>query len=177
MGCDTSWQNKNENHAAVTFLTAVDQAGLVTPGSALLSANIKTETLVQYFEAMKAQVQKHVQEIVKDPSSIAHKSSEDQAEPASWIIENGWQVPKWMIDKCRAELKALKIAFPDAYIRICQFHIVQAILRWDCEDKTRGNVPRIPLSGAHPTAHIRNTIKSASASGAIGVPSDPPRYV
>lgn len=32
MGCDTSWRNKNENRAAVTFLTAVDQNGHLTPG-------------------------------------------------------------------------------------------------------------------------------------------------
>ncbi|KAF8576050.1 hypothetical protein K439DRAFT_1623151 [Ramaria rubella] len=145
MGCDTSWHNKNKNRAVVTFLTAVDQAGHMTPDicSALLPTNIKTETLVEHFEATKAKVKKCVQEIVNDPSSIAHKTGEDQTELlrlSNWILKNGWQVPKWMIDKCRAELKALKIAFHDAYICICQFHIVQAILQWDCEDKMRGGV-------------------------------------
>jgi hypothetical protein len=26
------------------------------------------------------------------------------------------------------------VAFPNAYIRLCQFHAIQAILRWDCDD-------------------------------------------
>jgi hypothetical protein len=68
-----------------------------------------------------------------------------------------------MIDKCRSELKAIKQgkstipacyiqlssemmpspAFPNAYIRLCQFHVIQAILRWDGDDKSQSTRPRI----------------------------------
>ncbi|KAF8576755.1 hypothetical protein K439DRAFT_1622608 [Ramaria rubella] len=35
IGCDTNWQNKNENRAAVMFLTVVDGNGHLAPGSAI----------------------------------------------------------------------------------------------------------------------------------------------
>ncbi|KIJ28037.1 hypothetical protein M422DRAFT_270726 [Sphaerobolus stellatus SS14] len=48
LGIDTSWRNMNENRAGVTFITGVNKNGHLVPCSALLSANIKTETLQQY---------------------------------------------------------------------------------------------------------------------------------
>ncbi|KAF8579201.1 hypothetical protein K439DRAFT_1620750 [Ramaria rubella] len=65
IGCDTSWRNKNENRAAVMFLMVVDGNGHLAPGSALLSANIKTETLIKYLKATMEQVITRSQDIVR----------------------------------------------------------------------------------------------------------------
>ena len=72
-----------------------------------------------------------------------------------------------MIDKCRAELQAIRkgqlfdftvticdsvpqtellttcLEFPDSYVRLCQFHVVQAILRWDRSDGSTAKGPKI----------------------------------
>lgn len=64
---------------------------------------------------------------------------------------------------CRSELKAIRqgeltlyacyahistkntqtSVFPMAYIQLCQFHIIQAILRWDGNDQPKSRCPRI----------------------------------
>ncbi|KAF8589640.1 hypothetical protein K439DRAFT_1612645 [Ramaria rubella] len=146
MAADSSWRNKSENRAAVIFLIAIDNNGHLTPGSALLSANVCTQTLYEYLEATKKRVQEQAQEIVTDPNSILHSSEADQAEIIAICIELlkcGWAVPKWMIYKCRAELKAIR---KDAYIRLCQFHVIQAILRWECDDGSVVKGPRISMA-------------------------------
>ncbi|KAF8573395.1 hypothetical protein K439DRAFT_1625113 [Ramaria rubella] len=163
IGCDTSWRNKNKNRAAVTFLTVVDSNGHLAPGSALLSANIQTDTLVEYLRATTEQVIKRARKIVENPDDVSHTAPGDREEIlplAEVILKDGWNVLKWIIDKCRAELKATKKgmstrwstvmrtdevleAFPGAIIRICQFHIIQAILRWDCSNGKIAKAPRI----------------------------------
>ena len=35
------------------------------------------------------------------------------------------------------------VVFPGAVVRLCQFHVVQAILRWDCDDGGVTKPPRI----------------------------------
>ncbi|KAF8582136.1 hypothetical protein K439DRAFT_1618518 [Ramaria rubella] len=113
IGCDTSWHNKNENRAVATFLTVVDGNDHLTPGSALLSANIRMETLAQYLTETKEKVIERVHQIVEN--DIAHTLQEDHKEIvrlAKVILKDGWNIPKWMIDKCRAELKAIKKEWP-----------------------------------------------------------------
>ena len=41
-------------------------------------------------------------------------------------------------------LTTLAVVFPSAVVRLCQFHVVQAILRWDCDDgRVTAKAPRI----------------------------------
>ena len=40
-------------------------------------------------------------------------------------------------------LTRLAVVFPGAVVRLCQFHVVQAILRWDCDDGGITKAPRI----------------------------------
>jgi hypothetical protein len=69
---------------------------------------------------------------------------------AKLIVEHGWNPGCWMIDKSMAEKNAIRkgrndiplwlpfcnnpvithSVFPNAIIRVCQFHIIQAIGRW-----------------------------------------------
>ena len=44
-----------------------------------------------------------------DPGSILHKDHhEDIKRISAEIMDKGWKVPKWMIDKCRAELHSIR---------------------------------------------------------------------
>jgi hypothetical protein len=77
IGADTSWQNKNENRAAVTFLICVDENAHLIPGkkndsftciflgAALLSANIKKQTLAEFFRQTKKRVIHRAREILQ----------------------------------------------------------------------------------------------------------------
>ncbi|KAF8584271.1 hypothetical protein K439DRAFT_1616877 [Ramaria rubella] len=135
----------------VTFLIAVDKNEHFVPGSALLSASVKTKTLSTYLTETKKKVNQRVHAIVNDPACIVHTDMKARAEILKIcleILKHGWKVPKWMIDKCLAELKAIKKdckEFPDAYMRLCQFHVVQAILRWDTDNGTAVKKPRLPF--------------------------------
>lgn len=82
MAADTSWRNKSENRAAVTFLIAVDENEHLVPsrfgigqgisahmrplktGSVLLSANVQTKTLQVYLEETKVKVHERARAIV-----------------------------------------------------------------------------------------------------------------
>ncbi|KIJ38834.1 hypothetical protein M422DRAFT_258481 [Sphaerobolus stellatus SS14] len=102
IGIDTSWRNMNENRAGVTFITGVDRNGHLVPCSALLSANIKVETLRNYLMQTEQQVVARANEIIA--------------------------------------------AIPNAFILICQFHIIQAILRLDVDSGIREGAPRLSLA-------------------------------
>jgi hypothetical protein len=85
LAADSSWRNKSENRAAVTFI-AVDENKHLLPGvceshltfvmyadrfrsgSVLLSANVRTSTLVEYLEATKQKVKQRAEEIIKGTS-------------------------------------------------------------------------------------------------------------
>ncbi|KAE8221862.1 hypothetical protein CF319_g4848 [Tilletia indica] len=47
-----------------------------------------------------------------------------------------WRPASVTIDKCRAELNAINSVWSGVQVRICQFHIMQAICRWDTETKS-----------------------------------------
>jgi len=66
-------------------------------------------------------------------------------EQAKSIVQNGWKPAFIMIDKCRAAMNALSQKFPGIPIRICQFHVMQAILRWD-RDEGNINQPKPTLN-------------------------------
>ena len=46
------------------------------------------------------------------------------------LVTDGWCAQAFMIDKADAEISAIKAAFPEAAIRICFFHVMQAWERW-----------------------------------------------
>ncbi|KIJ46841.1 hypothetical protein M422DRAFT_249585 [Sphaerobolus stellatus SS14] len=148
VGADTSWRNKNENRAAVTFLTCVNDNGHLVPGSALLSANIKTTTLYTYFIETENRVLERAREIVKDPASIIHENERDHKnilKHASRAVQkNKWRILKWMIDKCRHLINAIKRFCAQAVIIICQFHIIQALIELRGDKERITGSPRIP---------------------------------
>jgi hypothetical protein len=79
------------------------------------------------------------------------------------LADGTWAIHKFMIDKCQFLLAAinegacsfhnclssiitLHAVFPDSNIIVCQFHIVQAIIRFDGDDGRVTGGPKIPYA-------------------------------
>ncbi|KIJ31481.1 hypothetical protein M422DRAFT_266859 [Sphaerobolus stellatus SS14] len=150
IGIDTSWRNMNENRAGVTFITGVDENGHLVPCSALLSANIKAETLKEYLVQTEIQVIARANEIISDATSILSRDKAEKIEIIALshdIVRTGhWNIKKVMIDKCLFLLTAILQAIPNVIILICQFHIIQAILRLDVDSGSHDGAPRLSLA-------------------------------
>ncbi|KAJ7185884.1 hypothetical protein C8R46DRAFT_1207993 [Mycena filopes] len=114
MGSDQCWRNKSQNRAALSLLSTVDEASHMVPNPSIISTRGRSKKI-------QAQILENAKE----------------------IIENGWRMALIMIDKHFPSLLALK-AFLKKYnlvgvfIRICQFHVVQAIIRWEWSDGRKG---------------------------------------
>ncbi|KIJ55981.1 hypothetical protein M422DRAFT_239158 [Sphaerobolus stellatus SS14] len=148
IGADSSWRNKNENRAAMTLLTVVTEGGRMTPGAALLSANVKKKTIKEWLKETKKKLMERAKQIVKDPKSVKHKVPTIRAQiikAAKRMVETGqWTVAKWMIDKCWPFLQAIKEIDPEFLIIICQFHIVTALITFTGDNGRVVGGPPIP---------------------------------
>ncbi|KAK0519474.1 hypothetical protein OC834_007366, partial [Tilletia horrida] len=160
---DSSWRNKNENRAPLTFITTHNSALHMVPCAAYLSADATADAF--------AHLLRHLAEEVLAEATLLCELDIDQQlalnEPtlllnAHRIVGEGfWQPSSVMIDKCRAELNAILSVWPDMQIRVCQFHIMQAICRWDSESKT-------VKSKAGPSSGSNSTGSSLALSKALG---------
>ncbi|EED82568.1 predicted protein [Postia placenta Mad-698-R] len=130
LALDSSWRNKNENRAAMTLLSTVNDHKHVMPGAVLLSANVQTETLTEFLRVTRDRLIARAQEIVKgaligdDPSTIEDRTPGEHERIkrlAAEILAQGFSVSHFMIDKSLAELHAIK----------------KALVRWDCNGGRR----------------------------------------
>ncbi|CAD6964253.1 unnamed protein product [Tilletia controversa] len=105
---DSSWRNKNENRAPLTFVTITTHVNHMVPCAAYLSANVNAETIAIMLRALEV-------EVVAEAEAICNGSTEmEQKEPL--LLKHALQiqaVQAWspagvMIDKCLAELNAIK---------------------------------------------------------------------
>ncbi|RDX52563.1 hypothetical protein OH76DRAFT_1480666 [Lentinus brumalis] len=145
---DSSWRNKNENRAAVTFLIAVSEAMHAMPGSVLMSANVRTHTLASYLRATKVKLLERAIAIDKGEVTPEGRTDTELAslrEGARLMTDDDYVVCHFMIDKSLAELYAIREVYPGVRIRLCQFHVVQAITRLDCDSGERGAPMRITM--------------------------------
>ncbi|KAE8221223.1 hypothetical protein CF326_g8600 [Tilletia indica] len=153
---DSSWRNKNENRAPLTFVTTTNGAGHMVPCAAYLSADATSRTYEHLLKALEGQV-------VEEAALICSRADAQPASKSSTNVdvllhnarkictERAWRPATVMIDKCKAELNAINDVWPDAQVRVCQFHIMQAICRWDTETK----------SGTYKPPAIARTLKPA----------------
>ncbi|CAD7060451.1 unnamed protein product [Tilletia caries] len=102
---DSSWRNKNENRAPLTFVTITNHVNHMVP----------------YDLAEMEQ---------KEPLLLKHALQIQAAQ--------AWSPAGVMIDKCLAELNAIKEVWPEVQVRICQFHAIQAVCRWQTDSGISG---------------------------------------
>ncbi|KAI0716346.1 hypothetical protein C8Q76DRAFT_692091 [Earliella scabrosa] len=140
---DSSWRNKNENRAAVTFLIAVNGEGHAVPGAVFLSANTRSDTLQKFLLATKQKLLTRAIAITTCTGVVANRAPSEVAllgHHAQLMVADEYRTSHFMIDKCQAELDAIK---KGRRVRLCQFHAVQAITRFDCDNGDRGAPMRI----------------------------------
>ncbi|KAI0705560.1 hypothetical protein C8Q76DRAFT_819788 [Earliella scabrosa] len=143
---DSSWRNKNENRAAVTFLIAVNAEGHAVPGAVFLSANTRSDTLQKFLLATKQKLLTRAITITKGTGKVESRPPADLAvliQNAQRMVDSDYTTSHFMIDKCQAELDAIRKVYPGRRVRLCQFHVVQAITRFDCDNGDRGAPMRI----------------------------------
>ncbi|KAE8244526.1 hypothetical protein A4X13_0g6526 [Tilletia indica] len=152
MHIDSSWRNKNENRAPLTFVTITNAAEHMVPCAAYLSANVNTETLAGLLRALEEEVLAETEKILN--GSEAELAAMQAKEPL--LLKNAtkinqartWMPAGVMIDKCLAELSAIQEVWPKVRVRLCQFHALQAICRWQTDSGLSGarekTMPAIP---------------------------------
>jgi hypothetical protein len=136
IGLDSSWRHKNENRAPMTLITVVNRHGHMMPGAGLLSSDVTRESLVVFLTKTAAQISKRARRWLSGRADAHGRLDEEVSElkrQSELIVQAGWRPKHAMIDKCRAEANALAEALPNVPIRLCQFHIVQAIIRWTAD--------------------------------------------
>ncbi|RDX45266.1 hypothetical protein OH76DRAFT_1486437 [Lentinus brumalis] len=154
---DASWRNKNENRAAVTFVVTVDERGHAVPGMVLLSANIRTETIVEFLHAATERIRKRARAIVEDNAPIAARTPSEETlirAEAARIVLGEIRISHFMIDKTLAELHAIQQGESmREFIRETEFHAVQAISRAEGDKGQRGAPMRVPLEMKYMIIH------------------------
>ncbi|KAJ9110930.1 hypothetical protein QFC20_002696, partial [Naganishia adeliensis] len=140
---DSTWRHVNNNGHPLTFVTTTNDAQRMTPD---------TSTLADLLQAGKAEVEQRAREIIKQQKKGQEievndfRTSTEMAslgENAARIVadSSGWTPGFGMIDKDTAERNALREVFgKDFCIRLCQFHLKQAMRRWQkqCTIKIAG---------------------------------------
>ncbi|KAJ7724877.1 hypothetical protein B0H16DRAFT_1736451 [Mycena metata] len=143
---DSTHRLQNENRAATTVLCTANTDKHMMPGAYLISANIQAETIKDWLSETITKIIARAHEVVKDKSKIKHRTPDEQERifaRCQEIVRDGFKFKGFMIDKSTSELNALLILLrelnmDDVYIRLCQFHVIQAILNWDSEGRRAG---------------------------------------
>ncbi|KAJ7743233.1 hypothetical protein DFH07DRAFT_979671 [Mycena maculata] len=151
---DSTHRLHNENRAATTVLCTANSGLHMMPGAYLISANIQGETIREFLVRTVHKIMERVEEAAKDPSTIHHRDPAERERiyrRCLSILQNGFDFTNINIDKSRSELngilEALKdLGMHDVYIRLCQFHVIQAILRFDADSGGQGLGFAIPYS-------------------------------
>ncbi|KAK6974658.1 hypothetical protein R3P38DRAFT_2749796, partial [Favolaschia claudopus] len=151
---DSTHRLRNENRAATTVLCTANEGKHVMPGAYLISANIQAPTIKNWFVETIKKIEARAQEVANDKSKIHDRDVAAQEQLFSrckHIAENGFDFTNIMIDKSRSELNGLvdalrELGITNYYIRLCQFHVIFAILRFDFDDGSQGLGFAIPVS-------------------------------
>ncbi|KAG8790885.1 hypothetical protein FRC12_010763 [Ceratobasidium sp. 428] len=157
---DATWPGMNQNYAPTTFLLAVDDKGHATPLSAFLSQDVQADTLEKFLKAWTGKVKSYSAQIMSGLQPVDWSPEEivQIQKAANMVFNDTWNPGFMMIDKDRAERKATQKAFPKTPVRVCQFHAVQAILRW--------------LHASHPYLLERDSTKASKSKQTFTVPEE-----
>ncbi|KAJ6565760.1 hypothetical protein DFH09DRAFT_919333, partial [Mycena vulgaris] len=152
LGSDQCWRNKSQNRAALSLLCTVDEGDHMVPVSVFISAKANSETIFAFLDGTYQKVMDRARAIIADPSIITTRNRSPKIiaqilENAKHIVANDWRMASIMMDKHWPSLLAIKDFIKKykltVYIRICQFHVVQAIICWEWGDGRKGLEVRI----------------------------------
>ncbi|KAJ7310843.1 hypothetical protein DFH08DRAFT_898478 [Mycena albidolilacea] len=140
--------------AATTVLCTANEAKHVTPGVYLISANIKARTIKGWFVETIRKLEARSREISDDETKILYRDATTVNRlfnRGQHIAVNGFDFMNINIDKSRSEYNGItealrELGIRNYCIRLCQFHVVFAILRFDFDDGAHGLGFSVPVA-------------------------------
>ncbi|KAK7015046.1 hypothetical protein R3P38DRAFT_2544135 [Favolaschia claudopus] len=147
---DSTHRLHNENRAATTVLCTANEGKHVMPvGAYLISANIQASTIKDWFVETIRKIEACAQEVAADKSRIHHRdpaATDRLYARCQRIAANGkFDFTNINIDKSRSEYNGI-LGITNYYIRLCQFHVIFAILRFDFDNGDQGLGFTIPVT-------------------------------
>jgi len=131
-GMDTSWRRKSSQNAPLTFLASIDPVSRrAKPIAALFSSNIHAVTLAQFLTWACGRIKSYACRLgALDPSQWPAELR-GFGDRIGDCAQGLWMPHVFEIDKSRAEFNAIRAVLGnDVLIRLCFFHLIQAILKW-----------------------------------------------
>ncbi|KAJ7674056.1 hypothetical protein DFH06DRAFT_1467400 [Mycena polygramma] len=151
---DSTHRLHNQNRAATTIFCTANDGNHVMPGAYLISANIKAQTIKGFFVDTVRKIEARAREIVADPTKIRDRDPKARARilaRCQHIVKFGFSLTNINVDKCRSQYNGIVDALKELgiiayFIRLCQFHVIFAILRFDFDDGSQGLGFAVPLT-------------------------------
>jgi hypothetical protein len=142
-GLDSSWRNKNTQGMPLTYFGTVNPTTLQgKPVALMFSRSIKKKQLAKFLRWIAKRVQEFCIDLTEKDTASWPADLRKLEGRVKVIAEHGFRPSCMTIDKSRAEYNAIRSVFKHTQIRLCWFHIKQAIKRWtgDVSDSTAGGV-------------------------------------
>ncbi|THU75909.1 hypothetical protein K435DRAFT_813920, partial [Dendrothele bispora CBS 962.96] len=88
IGFDSSYRNKNENRAPVTFITTVDHNRRMVPGPVFISGDVTAATLTHFLRDVKDLVEEMAEVLVEYPTQVdpALEAYAEKLVEEAWIV-------------------------------------------------------------------------------------------
>lgn len=125
---DSSWRNKNAHRAPMTVLATHDDLHRMVPIAVMISQHGGQEQYRHFLDTVQTAIERRAKAIDEEgvPPAKAPDLHERVRLHATFIAEDGFAPPFFMIDGCDAERAAIDSVWPNIRKRVCQFHFMQA---------------------------------------------------
>lgn len=145
MVMDSSWRNKNAYQCPLTLLGVVNEYHHLIPGrseqegrfelillsvAAMVSHHADHEAYEYLLAEFKAAVKQRASDILAGQEvsiGISDRNHGEFMENCRMIADSDFIPCAFMIDGDEAERSAIRTVWPDMLVRMCQFHIIQAL--------------------------------------------------
>lgn len=139
-GVDSSWRNKSKSNAPLTAFVAFDRItrrGL--PLGMMFSAGVDQVSIERFIRWLVDAVKTYAARLQTLDRAQWPATLRPFADRVQACAEGKWRPRVVTLDKSRAEFNALKAVWPEVILRLCFWHIANAILKWQGE---KGDVAR-----------------------------------
>ena len=133
-GIDSSWKKKSKSNAPLTAFAAFDtvtRRGL--PIALTFSASINQASIERFLRWLVDAVQRFATRLLTKDISEWPANLRTFADRVRDCAAGNWRPSIVTLDKSRAEFNALRAVWPELLLRLCFWHIANAILKWQGE--------------------------------------------
>jgi hypothetical protein len=127
-----SWRRKSTTNSPLSYFATFDPVTRRSKPLALaFSANIKQATLVKVLGQFKQRVEAFARNLLAKEESTWPRALRGMRDKVQAVAEHGFQPRVGLIDKSAGERNSLKNVFAGIRVRLCFWHMKQAIERWE----------------------------------------------